>query len=181
MEIKTEIILHFVIIQKMLKAGICKIFAELSYWRVFSFHTSPQCWSSCLVVWDGWIATFTSADTVPVVSASYGLAAEPRLRSFYFSFLASPKIPLQAKVKTFCGKWVWKWTLFCPLYYLFFPHVAVRLGRIAPAHKEYFWFLHDIFYAHYWGKKLQFSLDEQSSSKWRLFLTAYFFWLSFCM
>lgn len=178
---KTEIILYFVIIQKMLKAGICKIFAELSYWRVFSFHTRPQCWSSC------WLSGMVELLLSPqLTQCQWCQQAMVWLQNhcsdpFIFPSWPAPKYISKPKWKRLVENECKNGPSFVHFIIFFFPHVAVRLSRIAPAHKEYFWFLHDIFYAHYRGKKFQFSLDEQSSSKWRLFLTACFFWLSFCM
>lgn len=168
---ESEITLHFVVVEKMLsKAGIYKNFAELPHWIVFFFHSRPQSWSSFRLFWDGWVVTLTSAsaaDAVLVVSASHGLAADPLFRCFYFSFLACPLMSLQAEVKKSCGKSVCKWTLFCPFHYPFFSmYLWGFAGFLLPTKNIFDVYM--TYFMHIWGKekkRLQFSLDWESSSK----------------
>lgn len=91
---------------------------------------------SSLVAWGGWAVTLTSApaaDAAPVVSASHGLAADPLFGRCYFSFLACPRMSLQAEVKESCGKSVCGWSLFCPFHYpLFSMYLWGRADFLLP-------------------------------------------------
>lgn len=149
---KTEIILHFVITQHMLlKAGIYMIFSELSYWWVFSFHTRPQCY---LVVGSlGWLNCCLHLSWLSATGVSkrcFGCISTTQMLLFFLPGL--PQNTCKLKWKCLMENECANGPSSVSFIIFFFP-CSCKVGQNCSYSQRIFWFLHDIFCAHYRGKK----------------------------